>query len=110
MNRLEETVRLTQARVANHAHQTRGFRWDYLAATDDEVFETTVVLQETLDAMSNVILKIVQPRELPAVRRQIAYLQGLRQRQAEVWAKKLQDFETRLKNTNEWLRKDKTQA
>lgn len=98
-----ERVDILKHRFKNHQHQTDGFTWDYTAATDEDVFSTTAVLQETIDGLSTIILKIINPKDRPILRNQIAYLTGLRQRQSEVWEKQLADFQARTNNTNKWV-------
>lgn len=98
-----DQVDVLKHRFKNHQHQTDGFTWDYTAATDEDVFDTTNVLQDTIDGLSTIILAIISPKDKPALRNQIAYLTGLRQRQSEVWEKKLADFQTRTNNTKQWV-------
>lgn len=106
MNEIKETVKILGHRLSNHHHQTSGFTWDYTAATDEQVLETTNVFSETLDGLSRVILKIILPKYRPLLRRQIAYLIGLRQRQAEAWINLIADCEARTNNTNEWVQQN----
>ena len=98
-----EQVDVLKHRFKNHQHQTDGFTWDYTAASDEDVFDTTNVLQDTIDGLSTIILKIINPKDRPALRNQIAYLTGLRQRQGEVWEKRIADFQTRTNNTKQWV-------
>ena len=64
MNEIKDTVKTLSHRLRNHHHQTDGFTWDYTAATDEQVLETTNVFHETLDGLSKVILKIILPSYL----------------------------------------------
>lgn len=98
-----DQVDVLKHRFKNHQHQTDGFTWDYTAATDEDVFDTTNVLQDTIDGLSTIILAIISPKDRPALRNQIAYLTGLRQRQSEVWEKRIADFQTRTNNTKQWV-------
>ena len=100
---IQDQVQALKNRLNNHSHQTNGFTWDYTAATDEEVLDTTNVFQDTLDGLSDVILQIVSPKDRTLVRKQIAYLNGLRHRQAEAWERYIADCEQRTKNTNQWL-------
>lgn len=103
MSTIREYVSVIQSRRRNHEYQTNGFTWDYTAATDEDVRDTTGVFQETIDGLSQVILKIILPKHRPQLRRQIAYLIGLRQRQAEAWERYIKDCEERTENVNQWL-------
>ena len=106
MNQIKEAVKVLGHRLSNHHHQTNGFTWDYTTATDEDVLETTDVFSGTLDGLSQVILTIILPKHRPILRRQIAYLIGLRQRQAEAWTNLIADCEARTNNTNQWVQQN----
>jgi len=103
MNQIREHVELIQFRMKNHHYQTDGFTWDYNSATDEQVLTTTNVFPETLDGLTRVIMKIILPKDRPTLRRQIAYLSGLQQRQAKAWQWYIADCQTRTNNTNQWV-------
>lgn len=103
MNQIREQVTNISYRLSNHHHQTDGFTWDYTAATDKEVLEITNVFPETLDGLTQVIMKIILPKDRPTLRRQIAYLSGLQQRQAKAWQWYIADCKARTENTNQWV-------
>lgn len=84
-------------------HETDGFAWDYTAATDDHVLDTKPIAHETIEGLSNIILKIIKPSQRRTLKKQIAYLIGLRHRQQEVWAEYMEDCQTRTNNTNQWV-------
>jgi len=98
-----ERVCILKIDFARHRQDTDGFKWDYTTATDDEIIDTVPVAQETIDGLSNIILKIVVPKQLPELRKQIAYLIGLRHRQAAAWKNLIADGETRLNNVKKWV-------
>ena len=103
MNEIKEQVANLSHRLRNHHHQTDGFTWDYTAATHEQVLETSNVFPETLDGLTQVIMKIILPKDRPTLRRQIAYLSGLQQRQAKAWQWYIADCKARTENTNQWV-------
>lgn len=86
-----------------HKYETRGFTLKYESETDDEVFDLKPVSQGLIDFLTNGVIKCTKPEELPQLKKNIAYLIGLRHRQQEAWTNKLADFETRLNNTKKWV-------
>jgi len=100
---IQEQVRVLKFRFEAHKYETNGFKWDFEAAEPDDVFKTSPVSQDTINGLSSLIMKIIAPKGRPTLRREIAYLSGLRHRQSEVWAEKIKDFEQRTKNTNQWV-------
>jgi len=107
MSILKDSVNITRHRFTNHAYQTDNFAWDYLNATDDDVFNTTPVMQETLDGLVWIVINILHHRQRPELKKQILYLSGLREKQAEVCERKIKDFETRTNNTKKWVLENK---
>ena len=103
MTPIQDRVQVLQFRFKNHSDQTNGFAWDYTAAKDEDVLETTHVFQDTLDGLSDTILKIVKPGQRRKLKKQILYLTGLRHRQAEVWEKYIEDCQNRTNNVNQWV-------
>ncbi len=86
-----------------HKHETNGFTMDYEAASDDKVFDMKPVSQGLIDFLTNGVIKCTKPEHLQILKKNIAYLIGLRHRQQEAWTNKLADFETRLNNTRKWV-------
>jgi len=107
MSNLKDSVDSIRYRFTNHSHQTDSFTWDYLNATDDEVFNSTPVMQETLDGLAWIVINILSHRQRPELKKQILYLSGLREKQSEVWERKVKDFETRTNNTKKWVLENK---
>lgn len=103
MSEVQDRVRLLKTRFSNHHHQTDGFTWDFLNATDEQVMNATSVFEDTITGLSTEILKAIAPQHRPQLRRQIAYLIGLRQRQCEAWERYIADCEARTNNTNQWV-------
>lgn len=103
MSSLKQQVSILQSRFMNHRHQTDGFTWDYTNASDEEVLNTTDVLQDTIDGLTGIILKIVLPQYKKSLRNHIHYLIGLRQRQAEAWERYLANCSERTNNANQWV-------
>lgn len=103
MSDIKQQVEILQSRFTNHRHQTGNFTWDYTIATDKEVLNTTDVFQDTLDGLTGIILKIVQPQYKKALRKHIHYLTGLRQRQAEAWERYLANCSERTNNARQWV-------
>lgn len=103
MTPIQSRVRSLELRFNNHRYETDGFTWDYTSATDEQVFVTAQVDKDTIEGLSQIILKIIKPQHRQKLREQIAYLIGLRHRQAEVWEKYLADCETRTNNVKQWV-------
>lgn len=103
MSEIQDRVKSLTFRFKGLEYETNGFTWDYTAATDDEIIDTVPVDQETIDGLSNIILKIVVPKQRPELRKQISYLIGLRHRQASAWKNLITDGETRLNNVKQWV-------
>ena len=103
MSEIQDRVKSLAWRFNNHRQETDGFEWNYTAATDEQVFVTAQVDGDTIDGLNQIILKIVQPHERKKLKKQIAYLIGLRHRQAEVWGKYIADCEARANNVNQWV-------
>jgi hypothetical protein len=103
MSEIQEQVKLLRFRFKGLEHETNGFAWDYTAATNEQVLETNPIAQDTIDGLSNTILKIIKPNQRRKLKQQIAYLIGLRHRQQEVWAAYLEDCQNRTKNVNQWV-------
>ena len=106
MSVAQDRAKLLQHRFSNHHHQTDGFKWDYTAATDEEVLETTNVFDDTITGLSTEIMKAITPKNRPQLRREIAYLIGLRERQAAAWERFTSDCETRTNNANQWVQQN----
>ena len=103
MSAIQEQVKLLQDRFSNHHYQTDGFTWDFVNATDEQVRDTASVFDETITGLSGIILKAITPKHRPQLRREIAYLIGLRQRQAEAWERYMADCQQRTDNVNQWI-------
>lgn len=103
MSEIQEQLKLIQFRFKGLEHETNGFAWDYTAATDEQVLETAPISGDTIDGLSQVIMKIVKPQYRRKLRKQISYLIGLRHRQQEVWAAYMEDCKNRTNNTNQWV-------
>lgn len=103
MTPIQERVQSLQFRFKGLEYETNGFTWDYTAATDEQVLDTNPVAQDTIDGLSQIILKIVKPQHRRKLKNQIAYLIGLRHRQQEVWAAYMEDCQNRTNNTNQWV-------
>ena len=103
MSEIQDRVKSLTFRFKGLEYETNGFTWDYTAATDEQVFETIPVAQDTIDGLTEIILKIVKPGFRQKLRKQIAYLIGLRHRQQEVWEKQIEDFQNRTNNVNQWV-------
>ena len=103
MTDIRPYVEAIQYRYKNHRYQTDNFTWDYLKATDEEVLNTTGIFSHTIDGLSGLIMQITLPKHRTRLRREIAYLIGLRQRQAEAWERYIADCEARANNVNQWV-------
>lgn len=103
MSEIQDRVKSLTFRFKGLEYETNGFAWDYTAATDEQVFDVSTVAQDTIDGLSEIILKIVKPQHRQKLKKQISYLIGLRHRQQEVWAKQLADFQNRTNNVNQWV-------
>ena len=106
MTPIQERVRSLELRFNHHRYETDGFTWDYTAATDGQVFETAQVDKDTIDGLSGIVLKTIKPGQRQNLKKQIAYLIGLRHRQAEIWEKYLADCEARTNNVNQWVQQN----
>lgn len=100
---MNDQICLIQSRFSNHHHQTDGFKFDYIAATDERILKLTNVFECTIDALTTNVLKSVAPKYRAQLRKDIAYLIGLRQRQVETWERYKADCQTRTDNTNKWV-------
>jgi hypothetical protein len=98
-----EFIKTIQNRFLNHHHQTEGFTWNYNKATDDDVLSTTTVFPDTIQGLSDQILKSIVPKQRPQLRKDITYLIGLQERQKQAWDNYLADCNSRIKNTEKWL-------
>lgn len=98
-----DQIALLKFRFKGLEHETDGFAWDYTAATPEQVLGVAPVAQDTINGLTEIILKIVKPSQRQKLRKQIAYLIGLRHRQQEVWAAYIADCEARTNNTNQWV-------
>lgn len=103
MSEIQDRVKSLTFRFKGLEYETNGFTWDYTAATDEQVFDVATVAQDTIDGLSEIILKIVKPQNRQKLKKQISYLIGLRHRQQEVWAKQIEDFQNRTNNVNQWV-------
>lgn len=103
MSEIQNQVNILKFRFKGLEYETAGFAWDYTAATDEQVLETNPVSQDTLDGLSQIILKIIKPQYRRKLKKQIAYLIGLRHRQQEVWEKYIANCEARTNNTRKWV-------
>jgi len=102
MNTIQTLAFSTKLDFVRHRQDTCGFTWDYTSASDDEVIDTVPVGQETIDGLS-FILKMIVPAQRHELRKQIAYLIGLRHRQTEAWTNLITEGETRLNNVKQWV-------
>lgn len=102
-----EQVQLIHFRFRNHSQQTDGFRMDFVSADDDTILNLTPVFKDTINALSNEVMRTIAPKHRPTLRKQIAYLIGLKQRQAEAWERFIQDCQTRKENTDQWVQLNK---
>lgn len=100
---MKDMVNMLKFRFKAIHDQTDGFTWDYNTATDEEVFELSPIAKDTVTGLHDIILKIIKPEQRPLLRKHIAYIIGLRDRQAGVWRKKLEEYAERTKNTNQWV-------
>ena len=107
MSEIRDRVKSLTFRFKGLEYETNGFTWDYTAATDEQVFDVAPVAQDTIDGLTETILKIVKHHERRKLRKQIAYLIGLRHRQQEVWEKQIADFQNRTNNANQWVSQHK---
>ena len=103
MSEIRDRVKSLTFRFKGLEYETNGFAWDYTAATDEQVFDVAAVAQDTIDGLTETIMKIVKPHERQKLKKQIAYLIGLRHRQQEVWEKQIADFQNRTNNANQWI-------
>lgn len=103
MNANAEWVKLLKFRFMGHKHETIDFTLDYIRASDSEIFELTPVREETIQGLAKVIMNIISPGQRKKLKQQIAYLIGLRHRQGEVWQKKIEEYQQRQKNCEQWV-------
>ena len=103
MSTIRYEVAVLKSRFITHRIDTDGFRLDFQRASDKEILDITPVSQDTINGLSDVIMKIIVPKQRNELRLQITYLIGLRHRQAEAWGRLIADYETRTKNTNQWV-------
>lgn len=102
MNTVEQ-VSVLRYRFNAHFEETNGFRWNFIDANYKEVVELKPVSQDTIDGLSGLIHSLSVPKNRAKLKRQISYLIALRHRQCEAWEEMMQDFETRTKNTIQWV-------
>ena len=98
-----EQIQVLKYRFNCHKQDTAGFTLDIESLTDDEAFEMTPVMQDTINGLSSLVLKIIHPKQAPELKAQIAYLIALRDRQERAWDAKRTEFQTRLNNTKQWV-------
>lgn len=98
-----DQIQVLKYRFNCHSIDTAGFTRDIESLTDDEAFEMAPVMQDTINGLSSLVLKIVHPKQAPELKTQIAYLIALRDRQERAWEAKRNEFQTRLNNTNQWV-------
>jgi hypothetical protein len=103
MSAIQDQVKLLEFRFKGIEQQTDGFSFDYISASDEDVFNLTPIAQDTIDGLSQLIMKMILPAQRAKLRKQIAYIIGLRAKQQEVWSRKIEEFSQRTKNTNEWV-------
>lgn len=103
MNQIRYQVEVLKSRFITHQRETDGFKWDFQAASDKDILEMTVVKKDTIDGLVDVIMKIIIPKQRKELRDQISYLIGLQSKQAEVWARFMEDCQNRTNNTNQWV-------
>jgi len=103
MSDIKQHVAILQSRFRNHQYQTNNFRWDYMSATDEEVLDTTLISKDTIDGLSGIILKIIQPQHRTTLRRQIHYLTGLRERQAQAFDGYIETCNEQTNKVNKWV-------
>ena len=98
-----EQIQVLKYRFNCHKQDTAGFTLDIESLTDDEAFEMTPVMHDTIKGLSSLVLKIIHPKQAPELKAQIAYLIALRDRQERAWEAKRAEFQTRLNNTKQWV-------
>ena len=98
-----EQIQVLKYRFNCHKQDTAGFTMDIESLTDNEAFEMTPVMQDTIKGLSSLVLKIIHPKQATELKTQIAYLIALRDRQERAWEAKRAEFQTRLNNTNQWV-------
>lgn len=98
-----EQIQVLKYRFNCHKQDTAGFTLDIESLTDNEAFEMTPVMHDTIKGLSSLVLKILHPKQAPELKAQIAYLIALRDRQERAWDAKRTEFQTRLNNTNQWV-------
>jgi hypothetical protein len=98
-----EQIQVLKYRFNCHKQDTAGFTLDIESLTDDEAFEMAPVMQDTINGLSSLVLKIVHPKQAPELKTQIAYLIALRDRQERAWDAKRTEYKTRLNNTKQWV-------
>ena len=103
MSKIQDQVKTLSFRFKGLEYETDGFTWDYTAATDEQVLNTSPIAQDTIDGLSNLILKIIKPNQRQKLKEQIAYLIGLRHRQQDAWAAYIDDCQTRTNNVKQWV-------
>lgn len=89
------------------AYETDNFTWDYTSASNMDVVNVFLVAKSTIDGLSSIMMKIIAPKHRMELRKRIAYLVGLRHRQAEAWEWYIKDCEQRSKNTDKWVQQNK---
>lgn len=100
---IKDQIQVLKYRFNCHKQDTEGFTRDIESLTDDEAFEMTPVMQDTISGLSSLVLKIIHPKQAPELKTQIAYLIALRDRQQRALEVKLTEYKTRLNNTNQWV-------
>ena len=103
MNQIRYQVEVLKARFAIHRNDTEIFTINFQSETDEFIRNMTPVKQDTINGLTEVIMKIVLPKHRVELRKQIAYLIGLQKKQQDVWAKYIADCEARANNTNKWV-------
>lgn len=103
MSNSNEQVESLKWRYSTLKHQTNNFRWNFLEASDDDVFEIFLVSEDTIEGFASIILKLIDPKHRIRLRREITYLVALRHRQIEAWHNKLAEFESQSKRLDKWL-------
>lgn len=103
MSIIRYQVAVLKTRFVVHRNDTENFTVDFQNESDEFIMAIAPVKPDTIEGLTEIIMKIVLPKQRPELRKQIAYLIGLQRKQQDVWAKYLADCEARTNNTNQWV-------
>ena len=103
MNEIGYQVNVLKARFAIHRNDTENFTINFQSESDEFIRTLTPVKPDTLEGLTQIIMKIVIPKQRATLRKQIAYLIGLQKKQQDVWSRYIADCQTRTNNTNQWV-------